>query len=334
MNSPIRSISLSLLLITMLGLAGCAARDRHYEGKDYDEARPGPVKPGPEESPAPPPVNQNEQKPRDPHMVKPETRPLSPRLSDVEKQDIGRKALFDLQRMIISSEERMDLSDGVERTNVARDVLATKLEELTYNVVATTSELGYSPSESEQNRFREMNNCNLAFLLKGEAEQFDKFGDFYAYKAEVKGKLLNLTTHQEIASKTVRKKGRRALDESEAARDALESAAADMSTYLTDEASRKWEATSLISLRLICTDLGHVQEVDDVRIGLQRRPGIYYVSLEHWDKQSDTAVYEILCRYDVREYLVDYVDELRIGRIQVEHVERGRIIKADQDLYD
>ena len=54
--------------------------------------------------------------------------------------------------------------------------------------------------------------------------------------------------------------------------------------------ARQWEATSLVRMWLECTDLDHVQEANDLRVGLQRRPGIYYVSLEDWDKDSDTAV--------------------------------------------
>ena len=94
------------------------------------------------------------------------------------------------------------------------------------------------------------------------------------------------------------------------------------------------EATSLIRMRLVITDIDHLQEADDLRAGLLNRSGIYYVSLEHWDKESDTAVLEVLCRFDVQEYLPAYVDELRLGRVQVQEIERGKIIKADQDLVD
>ena len=335
MKSGTRVLTFGVLLALGVSMVGCQSRDRRYERRDYPEARPPVVKPGAEEAPAPPPTQRDYgQSKQDPYVVKPATEPLRGRLSDAQKQEIARRALFDLQRMVISSDERIYLSDGVEDTSVARDVLATKLEELTFHVVASTSELWFNPSEREQDRFRELNRCNLKFCLEGEAEQVDKFGNFYLYRAKLRGKVLNLTTHQEIASKTIRKDGRRALDEVEAAEDALESAAADMATYLTDEVARKWEATSLIRIRLIITDIDHAQEADDVRIGLQRRVGIYYVSLERWDKESDTGVYEVLCRFDVREYLVGYVDELRIGRIQVERVERGKVIKADQDLVD
>lgn len=294
-----------------------------------------PPTPEPRPAPAPPPPPPPKPAPIPPKpdpVVKPDVEPLPGQLSDAEKQDIGRRALFDLQRMVISSAEVMELSTGAEPTSVAADVLKTKLAELGYRVTQTTRGLPFEPSETQLDALREQGDFNLAFLIAGGARERDRFGNFWSFKSDLRGKVLNLTTHQSIAEKTFRKQGRRALDEDEAARDALESAAADLATYLTDEVSRKWEATSLIRVRLICTDLDHAREVDDVRIGLQRRPGIYYVSLESWDKRSDRAVFEVLCRYDVREYLVGYVDELRLGRIKVERVERGKVIMADQDL--
>jgi hypothetical protein len=249
-------------------------------------------------------------------------------------RSIGRQALLHLQRMIISSDERIEVDGGHENTTAARDELATRLSELDYYLVASSEHLSYDASEASQRRFRSANDCNLVFLLQGEAEQFDRLGNFYLYQAELKGKVINLTTHQEIASKTIFRKGERTLDPVAAGENALELAAADVATYLTDEISRKWEATTLIRMKVVITDIDHAQELDDVRIGLQRRHGIYYVSVEQWDKVSDRAVLEVLCRFDVREYLVGYVDELRGGRVQVERVERGRQIKADQDLVD
>ena len=69
--------------------------------------------------------------------------------------------------------------------------------------------------------------------------------------------------------------------------------------------------------------------MDDVRVGLQRRPGVYYVSLEDWDTSRNVARYEVLCRYDVQRFLPTYVDELRAGRVHVLAVkQRGDEIRA------
>ncbi len=334
MNNKTCVLSIAISLGWAVCLVGCRSPDRRYERADHPLPRTGPVKPGPEVEPAPPPRG-IEHANTDPRVVKPANVPLRPRLSVEEKHDVIRTALLDLQRAVVNSDEHMVLPSGDQGSDVVKDRLSTRLEELGFNVLAAAGDLPYTPSGEQLDQFRKANECNLAFLLKGSAKEADRFGSFHIYRGEVKGKVLNLTTHQEIASKTIRRKGRRALDEREAARDALALAAADVATYLTDEVARKWEVTSLVRTRLVITDLDHASRVDDVRVGLQRQAGIYYVSLENWDDQTETAVFEVLSRFDVREYLMAYVDELRIGRIRVERVEQhGQVIRADQDVID
>jgi hypothetical protein len=327
--------SVLMVLVCAFAQAGCASRDRHVEMKDYPPPREGPVQAGPERPPAPPLRPQPDPVASDPIVVKAAVEPLAGRLSDEEKQEIVHSALLNIQRMVISSDVQLALSGTHEATMVAADLIASKLAELGFRVTQSTSRLEYDPSEHRLDAFRKHNDCNLAIVIEGGAQAGDRFGNFWSFTGELKGKVLNLTTHQVIASTTIRKQGRRALDERGAAQDAIESAAADLATYLTDEMARKVEATSLVRMRMTCTDLDHWQEADDVRIGLQRRPGIYYVSMEHWDKQSDRGVLEVLCRFDVQQFLPSYVDELRKGRIQVVSVEQaGKVIRSDQDLVD
>jgi hypothetical protein len=202
----------------------------------------------------------------------------------------------------------------------------TKLAELGFKVIETTKGLGFAPSEDAQDGFRRQNDCNLALLVKGEAKEADKFGNFWSFESNLKGKVLNLTTHQLIASKTIRKRGERALDEQVAAEDAQRAAAKEMAKYLTDEVVRKWEATSLVRVKMTATRIYNMSQADDLRIGLQRRVGIYYVSLESWDDKIDLAVYEILCRFDVERFLPAYVEELRKGGVEIKRI--GKAIKA------
>jgi len=320
----------SFLVLIVLG--GCSMR---VEPPDFPPPRDPSVQPGPEPAPGRPPNADGNTIVGDPHVVQPSRDSLPGRLSDAEKQDVVHNSLLNLQRLVVSTDERMDMSNGRETTTVAADLLSSKLAEMGFRVTQSTSRLPYEPSERHLDDFRSTNDCNLAIVIEGGAEERDRFGSFWAYKSDLKGKVLNLTTHQVIAAKTVRKAGRRALDERDSAIDALESAAKDLVAYLTDEVARKWEATSLVRMKLVCTDLGHIREADDVRIGLQRRPGVYYVSLEKWDDRSARGVFEVLCRFDVQRFLASYVDELRLGSIRVESVRQaGKIIKADQDFFD
>ena len=324
-----------VIVVLALALPGCGGK-QVGPGDDYQRDPGRTPERVTETEPAPVREEPTTRAPeRDDRIADDDDAPIRPTYTNAQKHDIVHKALLNLQRMMISSRERIALPDGVETTTVARDVLANKMAELSFNVIEMTDRLPFEPSEAQQDRFRAENDCNLAFLMDGEAEQFDKHGNYYLYKCKLRGKVLNLTTHQQIATKTVRRKGPRDLDEAEAGEDALEKAAEDLAAYLTDEVTRKWEATSLVRMRLAVSGLRHFREADDLRVGLQQRVGIYYVSLERWDDRSDTAEYDVLCRFDVERFLAPYVDELRRDRVRIESVERhGKVIKADQDFFD
>lgn len=335
------------LLIVAAGLAvalaGCA--HQRTEPQDAPAARAAPVRPGPDSPPGPPPAPAADAEPitqpptparpqERERLVQPKIDPLPGRLPPQEKQEIARKALLDLQRVVICSHERLHLPDGRLPAAAAARLLETRLAELGYRVMQTVADLPFEPSEATLDAFRENNKCNLVFLIGGEATPRDSLAGEWSYEADLRGKVVNLTTHQVIAARTIRKLGRRSSDAFQAARDALESAAADLATYLTDEVSRKWEVTTLVRIVLVCDRLHHIREADDIRIGLQRRPGIYYVSLERWDEASQRGWYEVLCRYDVLQYLPTYVDDLTRGRVRIERFEQRRRIQSVRDLVD
>ena len=255
--------------------------------------------------------------------------PLRSRLSDEDKQSIIEASLINLQRMFVNADEKLVLSTGTQESTAARDAMVTKLAELQFDVIQTTETLPFTPSEAEQDAFRRKNDVNLVFLLQAEAAKADKFGNFWSYQGKAQGKVLNLTTRQVVTSKTITKRGRRALDEAEAAEDALAAAAKDLNTYLTDEVVRKWEYTSLVRMILEVNNVDTISQADDLRVGLQRRVGVFYVSLESWDYESQKAVLEVLCRFDVQRFLVAYVEELREGGLKLRWVRSGgEAIKA------
>jgi hypothetical protein len=274
--------------------------------------------PGPEDSGHP-----------DKTTVRDVTRPLKPTYSDVEKQKIVQESLLNLQRVLVCTDEFAVLSTGKTGSSVVKESVTDKLAALSFKVIESSKKLSFSPSEREQDAFRESAKCNLAFLAAGMVKKTDKFGKFWSFSGHVRGKVLNLTTHQIIASKNVIKRGKRALEETDAATSALEAASKDLVTYLTDEVVRQWEATSLVRMTLIATNIDNVKIADDLRVGLQKRVGIYYVSLESWDSKSQVAVYDVLCRYDVQRFLASYVDEVRgKGRVKVKSVKQnGKVIK-------
>lgn len=320
-----------LVVVSAVMLWGCGPDRRHEP--DWPGPRAQPVRPGPEFQTPPPPPSQ-EVVPVHPPAQRPDVvtgfrPPLKGQIPDAEKQRIIEQTLLNLQRLIVSTDERLLLSTGPEPSDVARNALTQKLAELGFKVIQSTSSMGASPSESTQDAFRKANDCNIAVVVQSDAKKQDKFGNFWSFESSMNAKVLNLTTHQVIASRTILKRGRRALDERQAAEDAQESAAKDLATYLTDEVVRKWEATSLIRVTMFVRNIDNANQADDLRVGLQTRPGIYYVSLEFWDDKAQTAVYEILCRFDVERFLTGYVSELRMGGIEIKRIERkGEVIDA------
>jgi len=260
------------------------------------------------------------------------TPPLKPTYSDTEKQKIVQESRLNLQRVLVCTDELAVLSTGKASSSVVKDSLIGKLAKLGFDVIQSSKHLSFSPSEREQDAFRESAKCNLAFVTVATAQKADKFGNFWSFTGDVRGKVLNLTTHRVIANKRFPKRGKRALKEVDAARSALETASEDLVKYLTDEVVRQWEATSLVRMTLTATNIDNVKIADDLRVGLQMRVGIYYVSLESWDSKSQVAVYDVLCRYDVQRFLASYVDEVRgKDRVKVKSVKQsGKVIKMER----
>ena len=316
-------VAIGLLVVVAATMLWGCAKDRMHE----------PDWPGPQfQTPPPPP-------PQEVVPVQPPAQradvvtgfrpPLKGQISDAEKQRIVEQTLLNLQRLIVSADERLVLSTGPQPSDAARNALTQRLAEIGFNVIQSASNMGSSPSEGIQDAFRKANNCNIAILIQGDSKKQDKFGNFWSFESSMNAKVLNLTTHQVIASRTILKRGRRALDERQAAEDAQESAAKDLATYLTDEVVRKWEATSLIRVNMAVTNIHNADQADDVRVGLQSREGIYYVSLEVFDHEARVATYEILCRFDVERFLPGYISELREGGIRIKYMERkGEVIDA------
>ncbi len=278
------------------------------------------IPPGAEHSVAPPPGNKTTRdKPsvHDKKVVTSVGKSLPARMSDTEKQKIINETLMNLMRVMVCGDEITKLSDGKEATSTGREKLTSRLAELVFKVIQSNDQLSFNPSESEQKRFRYLSKCNLVFLLKGQSKQVDKLGNFYKFQCKQKMKVLNLATNQIIVTKTFTGEGKRATNQTDAAENAINEATNKLANHVTDEVIRKWEVASLLKIQLRVTDLKTVGRADDIRVGLQKRVGIYYVSLERWDKSSKIAYYEILCRADVKRFMPAYIDEVCEGHVQV-----------------
>ena len=298
-----RHISL-LLVVTLAVLAGTVGCTKETKPAIKPEIK---ISSDPAEVPKPPMIE---------HVVTSVTSAIEPEVTDAEKREVIRKSLLNLQRLIISTEEQLLLSGGKESSTAAKDALTRKLEELGFKVIQTTSRLEFSPSETRQDEFRRNTNTNIAVLIKGEARKVDKMGNFWSFESELKGKVLNLTTHQIIGPETVLKRGKRALEELAAAQNAQEAAIDDLATYLTDRVAQKWVELCLIRQKLTITNLPKEHDAHKLRDELRAKEGIYDVVLEKWDTDSAAAQYRILCHFRALDWLEKYVRDLLEGKVQ------------------
>jgi len=259
--------------------------------------------------------------------------PFKPTYSVEKKAKFVKDSRLNLQRVFVCTDEMAVLSTGNVAFSVVREALIDKLTKLNFKVIESSSTLGFSPSEAEQDAFRESENCNLVFLAAATTGKADKFGNFWSFSGKVRGKLLNLTTHEIIGSKNVDKRGKRALGEGEAATSSLRAAGEDAATWLTDKAVEKWEATSLERTTFVAANITNAEMADDIRVGLEKRVGVRYVSLEGWDSQSQTAFYDILYRYDVRKSMESYIYSVRgKGNVKINLVDKGgKVIKIERN---
>jgi hypothetical protein len=284
---------------------------------------------GPQPTPFPPVV---------PRVVA--TRPVGPpdkleinvpsvKLSPEEKKRVVDQAKLNLLRVAICTEERAELSKGMQPVDAAERVLSEHLSELGFKVIETSQTLPFSADEKQQEEFRQRSDCNLAFLVKGTAKRLDTFGNFHLFAGQLSMKVVNLSTRRILASRTSEARGERLLDEGDAARSALTKTAKDLAEYLTDEIVRKWEATSLVRTQVSVQNLTSLELANDLRWGLSARPGVYYVSFDAWDAEAGTADYDVLIRADALPFIGQYVDDLRLGKLEVKsYTGRGGKIEA------
>ena len=201
-------------------------------------------------------------------------------------------------------------------SDAAKGVLTGKLAELGFKVIQSRSSLDYSPSEAQQDTFRKANDCNLVFLISGDARKMSKLGNFWSFQGAMKGKILNLTTHQVIAETAASKRGQRKLAEDKAAVSALEAAGGQLAADLTEALARKGQAASLVKLELIVTRVKTRAKAEALRTGLVRLDGIYYAAVHRWDETSAAARYELLCPFYLESKIADYVVQIGTGRVK------------------
>ncbi len=306
-----------LAIITLAGLlaAGC--------GQHGVSPAPVEMRQSPPETHKPAPRREHKQAKPAPRPAKPmEVGPSSRPMTDAQKQQAIHDARLNLIRTFVSAREHLPVGLG-EEAGVAKEELTSYLAGIGFNVIQSTQQLPPNPTEAQQNRFRRQNNCNLVFLVDATVLPRKGAGRHRQYACKLKGSVLNLTTHQIIASKRYDELGKIAQHQDVAIKSAVEAAMNKLKSYLSAEAVRKWEELSLYRVHLTMHNLATAGQADSIRAELQRRQGVFYVSLDSWDENRRTARYDVLIRRDAKDYLVQYIEELRKSGVRILDYEKG-----------
>jgi hypothetical protein len=200
---------------------------------------------------------------------------------DAAKQQLVMRARLD--RMVIG------LASGGAggAAGTLKTVATTKLTEIGLRVLDLGAVRRYdAPSRTYASG--RADRYDLLIVLWGSSKQADKFGEFYSYEARCKGKLIDPIDGSPVAAKEILRRGKRALNTSDAETSSLEAGGSAIIKYLTDEMVRKVEHNGYV-MRLVLTGVKTSEEVDKIRIYLQSRPGVAEARTVSWSKRGQRA---------------------------------------------
>ena len=261
--------------------------------------------------------------PEEEHVAESYAQPHVSTLTKEQKAQFVRQAKIDLLGTLVMTREVLKLQDREELSDVCRQELAGRLADINMRVFASSDWPGYDVTPDQLEEYGRASNADLVIVAKAVSEKADRLGDFWSFRARIAAKALRAFTGDVVASKRIEVRGRRALTEDDAARSALTRGAKQAVNYLADEILRKHP--TLISLHMVVDNMTKGRHVDTFARGLEKRPGITYVSLESWDDESCEAVFEVACRSDVREDLRVYVEKLEAICVEIYTSEKGLI---------
>lgn len=280
-----------LLAAIVIAIAGCSSGRIAM----YTEPQPVPVStapvppPGPVIDVPPEPVVTGTDK-----TTVTGVRPSTERTVPAEKQQFVFQARLD--RLMIGAGGDAELSEAA----------VSRLAELGLRCVLLGTGQYDAPSEHYLAKAKG-EPVDLLLILDGQAVQVDRFGDFYSYRAECKGKLLDAYTGTVISSTNLQKRGQRALEMDAAAKSALETAATEMAAYFSDELVRKVEH-GLLTVRVVLTRVVSTEDLDRVRAWLLSQKGVEEVKVVSWAEKTGTAIMHIRAHPAQRDNLAGYLE--------------------------
>jgi hypothetical protein len=304
-----------ILLLGALGLlAGCQSAQRTTPTAD-------PAVRGPEESMPmedKPPVADG---------------PYRPAVNDEDKSALIYQAQLDLLRVLICSQEQIKLSDESVDSDYALQRVSEHFTDMGFRVLDGSPCPAYSAAPEELRGIANNRDVDIFVVLKVAAQQRDKFGKYYSFEAEGRGKVLQISDKELLTTKSSYALGTRKLREQAAAETALVATAKELGSKLTDEILRK-SARGALLRRVRVTGLTRASLVDYVRVGLQEKPGIHSVTLSNWDRASAVAVFWVRMDASVKENIAAYLEQLDNIKLKVQRLDNTGTDTSKRGLLD
>lgn len=262
--------------------------------------------------------------------VKPKARPVVP---DEGKASLLYHAKLDLLRMLICSEEQVQLSNEKYGTDELLQQVNEHFSDIGFRVIEGSPCPGYSSPAETLSTIANQRDVDMYILLKAKAKQADKFGDFYSFEADGRGKVVQISDKELLTTKSTIVRGKRALNEQQAAESALKKCGQELAEKLSDEILRK-SARGALLRRISVDGLSKAEYVDYVRVGLSKKAGIQSVALKSWDKGTGRAIFWVRFDASVKENLAAYLEELDAIKLKVERLEKTGVNSHKKGLLE
>ena len=302
--------SLMLLICCMVILAGCQRADRRTEPVVTAPERTMPVQDVP-------PVPDREST----HIetsVKPPSRPAVP---DEDKASLVYYAKLDLMRILICSEEQVQSGSEKYNSDKLLQEVSEHFTDIGFRVIDGSPCPDYSSSVEALNEIANVRDVDMYVLLKADAKLVDKFGDFYSYEADGRGKVAQISDKELVTTKSTLVRGKRALNEQQAVESALAECGKELATKLSDEILRK-SARGILLRRIRVDGIDRAEYVDYVRVGLSKKPGIQSVVLKSWDEKTKRAIFWVRLDASVKENIAAYLEQIDNVHLKVEQLDK------------
>ena len=222
---------------------------------------------------------------------------------------------MDRIKAAIFTEEKVIEGDEYYTSSVCGAQLKRSFEEAGLRIITPSIRLHYASPNKAIASLGQESEIDLIILADAATEKFDIFGNFLLYKADIKARVVNGFTVEEIAHFHTIADGERKLTPQEAAESSLSNAGEEAGTYLIKQLIAKSE--NLLTRKVYIKNIEKQEDINKVLSQLPRMTGINHVSIELFSKEKMIASLIVRMNYRFRDRLGSYLEHLRGIKLRV-----------------